>query len=375
MSIPTKDFTTLVQEQVANIQGAAKVLLDFTVGSIMRAVAEANATIVLWLIGLFMQVLSTMRASTCSGSDLDSWMADFDVYRLPAAASSGSVTFSRFTSSQAALIYVDTVVESNDVTPEQFAVVADTTNPAYNAALDAYALPAGTASVTVPVVCQTAGSGGNALAGQVSVLTSSIQGVDTVSNALAFTNGVDAETDDALRARFQLYIASLNEGTRGAVDFAVASVKQGGSHTTVENYNYAGQAQDGFFYVVADDGSGAPPSSYLTAVYSAVDAVRPITSSFAVFAPVILNASVAMTITTGAGYNHATVVAAVQAALQTYINSLPLGASLPYSMLASIAYGASLGVTNVTATTLNGGTADLVATNQQVIKSISIIVS
>lgn len=375
MSIPTTDFTTLVRQQAANIQGAASALVDLTIGSILRAIVEANASVALWLQGVFLQVLSTIRAATSTGSDLDSWMADFGVTRLPAVAATGSVTFSRFTPTQLATIPSGTLVESSDLTPEQYMVVADTTNPAYNAALDAFLIQPGVSSVTVAVACVDAGSAGNVLAGQISLLTSSIQGVDTVSNALAFTNGVDAESDDALRARFQLYIASLNEGTLGAVNFAASSVQQGGSRAVVENYNYAGQVQDGFFYIVADDGSGAPPSSYLDNIYTAVDAVRPICSTFSVYPPVILNATVAMTITTSSGYNHATVAAAVQAALQTYMNSLTLGTSLPYSMLASIAYGASPGVVNVTATTLNNGTADLVATSQEVIKSTSITVT
>jgi len=96
--------------------------------------------------------------------------------------------------------------------------------------------------------------------------------------------------------------------------------------------------------------------------------VRPIGSTFGVFAPVVVTANVAMTLTTAAGYVHSSVVALVNAALTAYINALPLGTSLPYSRLALIAYGASPGVSNVTAITLNGGTADLTATSLQAIK-------
>jgi hypothetical protein len=82
-----------------------------------------------------------------------------------------------------------------------------------------------------------------------------------------------------------------------------------------------------------------------------------------------------MTITTAAGYTHSAVTAIVQAALQNYINTLPLGTSLAYSRLAQVAYDASPGVTNVTAVTLNGGTSDVVATNQQVVKASTVTVN
>jgi hypothetical protein len=59
----------------------------------------------------------------------------------------------------------------------------------------------------------------------------------------------------------------------------------------------------------------------------------------------------------------------VQTALLAYISSLTIGQSLPYTRLAQIAYDVSPGITNVSNVSLNGGTADLVATNQQAIRA------
>jgi hypothetical protein len=114
----------------------------------------------------------------------------------------------------------------------------------------------------------------------------------------------------------------------------------------------------------------------LTNVANAIEATRPLGVTYAApYAPVVVNAAVVMTLTTAAGYVHSSVVSTVQAAVQTYINSLPLGATLPYSKLAQVAYDASLGVTNVTGVTLNGGTADLTATAAQVVKYSSVTVN
>jgi len=53
-------------------------------------------------------------------------------------------------------------------------------------------------------------------------------------------------------------------------------------------------------------------------------------------------------------------VAAVTAAIETYIAGLAVGAMLGYTKLAQLAYEASSSVTNVSAVLLNGGTSDMV---------------
>lgn len=374
MAIQTKDYVTLVREQTTAIQGAARVLVDLTIGSILRAVIEANAAVTLWLQGLILQLLAITRAATSSGSDLDSWVADYGLTRLPAVNATGIVTFTRFTPTQQAVVQVGTLVQTADGS-QQYAVVLDTANPAYNASLGGYALAAGSASVSVPVQALAAGSAANASVGSVSTMIQAVPGVDTVTNAAAFTNGADAETDAALRKRFIAYVASLSKATKNAVGYAITSLKTGLTYTLVENTTYAGAAQPGYFYVVVDDGTGAPPSSFLSTVSNAIDAVRPLCSSFGVFAPVIQTAGVSMTIQTAAGYDHNAVVGLVGAALTSYINGLGLGNQLTYTRLAQVAYDASAGVTNVTAVLLNGGTSDVTATNKQTIKAGTIAVA
>ncbi len=54
-------------------------------------------------------------------------------------------------------------------------------------------------------------------------------------------------------------------------------------------------------------------------------------------------------------------------AITTFINALPVGTGLPYSQLFAIAFGVA-GVANVFNVTLNSGTADITANNQQSVK-------
>ena len=374
MAISSQDFTTIVRNQVAAIQGAVSSFIDLTIGSALLAIVEANAAVALWLQGMILTLLATTRASTSSGADLDSWMADYGLVRLPAVAASGQVTFSRFTPTMQAIVPVGATVETADGS-QQFTVLADTTNTAYSASLNGFVVAPGYASVTVTVQAVVPGSAANASAGQVSTLTQSIPGIDTVSNAAAFINGVDAETDLALRARFIVFLAGLSKATKAAIGFAIQSVQDGVSYTLVENQTYLGVAQPGYFYAVVDDGSGHPPSTFLNTVANAIDAVRPITSTFGVYGPTLLSANVVMTLTTAASYNHAATTALVVTALQTYINALPMGQELPFSRLAQVAYDTSAGVTNVTGITLNGASADLTASAAQIIKAGTITVN
>ena len=356
MAITTKTFTALVSDAATAVQGAAAVLVDMSIGSVLRAFIEAQAALALWLQGVALQIAALTRFATSSGADADTWGADFAFTRLPARAATGQVTLARFTPTTATTVVAGSIVQTADGT-QRYTVVADVT------------LGVGVSNAAATVLAVTAGAAGNAAAATINTLGSSIPGIDTVTNAAGFNSGADAETDSAYRVRFVAYIAALAKATPAAVGNAVNSVQPGVSYSITENYTYAGAYQPGFFYVVADDGSGAPPGSFLTLVANAVEAVRPIGSTYAVFTPTLVLANVVMTLTTAPGYLHATLVTAVSAALTAYINSLSVGAAMSFTRLSGIAYATSPGVTNVTALTLNGGTSDLAATPKQVIRA------
>lgn len=366
MALNTKTFATIVSDQVTAIQAASARLIDTTIGSIIRSVAEANAAVVLWLQGLLVQLLALTRASTSTGPDLDSWVADYGVTRLPAVAATGNVTFSRFTATNPAQIPVGARVQTGDGS-QIFEVIEDATNPAY--ADGVYTLAAGVASLDVKVQAVTAGAGNNVVIGAINTLATAISGIDTVSNAAAFTNGADAESDAALRARFVAFVASLSKATKEAVGYAITSLQTGLTYTLTENETYPGTVDYGYFYVVVDDGTGTPGSTLLNTVANAVDRVRPVTSRFGVFGPIVVTANVAMTATIASGYDPVATKLLVRNAVINYINGLGLGKPLAWSRLLQVAYDASPGVTNITGLTINGGTSDIGATAKQVVKA------
>ena len=376
MALNTQSFTRIVEQQVAAIQSAVTALggvLRFVVGSLELARVEAIAAVAMWLQSLVMQLLSVTRLSTSTGNDIDTFIADFGCPpREAAVASTGQVTFSRFTATAQATILAGTyTANSNGVGgsysggvmlltadgTQQFQVIPDSTQTYWNAAANAYVIPAGVASAQVTVQAQNAGIQSNVAAGTITTISTAIQYVDTVTNASAFTNGVNQESDSAVQARFQTYVSGLRAAIKAAVESAIAGVQQGIQYEIVENQTLAGASQPGYFYVVI-----SPYTNTLkTAVYSAIDAIRGLSITFDVFAATQVTANITATITAASGYTLANVEAAVQTALDNFIASIPLGGTLEWTQIFQIIWGVPGVATVANTMTLNGGTADLPA--------------
>jgi len=374
MQLQLQNFSTMVANAAAAVQAAASALIDLTVGSTLRAILEANAALGLWMQWLIVEVLSTTRAATSNGVDLDSFVADFSVTRLPASSAAGIVQFSRFTPTLAALIPLGTSLRSADGSMS-FAVVQDSSNSAWSSTQNGYVLGAGISNVSVPIQATLAGNAGNVQAGVITLLASAIPGIDTVTNAAPLAGGLDAESDAALRTRFSAYLATRSRGTPLAVGNAVLSVRQGLDYTLQENTSPTGASQIGCFVLTVDDGSGAPTSSLLASVASAVEATRPIGALYTVQAPTLLSANISLTIITPANVTHATIVGNVATALASAITALSIGVPLPWSRITQLAYAADPNVINVTNVLLNGGTTDLIPTASGLIRPGAISVS
>jgi hypothetical protein len=110
-------------------------------------------------------------------------------------------------------------------------------------------------------------------------------------------------------------------------------------------------------------------------VQSAIDAIRPIGSIFSIRPPTVIIANVALTIAVAAGTTEAPVQAQVGNAIGAYINGLPIGAALPLTRIAQLAYAANPAITNVSQLLINGSASDITPTIADVIKAGSIAVN
>lgn len=353
MQLPLQDFGTLVKTQSAAVTTSCRQLIDMTVGSVLRAVLEANASVGLWVQWLIMQVLAMTRAATSNGPDLDTWVADFGMARLPASAAGGQVRFSRATAGLATIIPVGALVRTGTDTVDQvFAVASDPGNTAWTAS--GYQVFATDLSVTVPVVAQAAGAAGNVRSGTVIQLATAIPGIDAVTNDAAMSGGLDAETDSALRQRFSGFLDSRTRATAQAVGFAIASVQQGLTFTIAERIDAAGAVRPGHFTVTVDDGTGAPSPDLIARIAAAIDPVRPIGGTFSIRPPLLVPVNVSAAIV---GTSQAALAA--QAAVNSFISSLPMGASLMTSRLYQVIHDADPSISNILSLTINAATVDV----------------
>lgn len=388
MQLTLQSAKTIVQNAAAAVQGACAQILNLNTGSVILAILEGSASLMLWLQAQALLVLQATRLSTSQGIDVDTYVADFGLTRAPAVPATGAVTFARFSPDYTALItpYVVTTNPDGSTTASgttvktidgtvSFGVLADPTNAAWNATLGGFVVPIGTASVMVQVQALVAGSSGNVGAGTIGLISATPSGIDTVTNTLPFTNGIDPQSDPSVRQQFINFLASRARATLAAIEYAINLVQQGLFYQIVENVALDGTYDPGNFVVYIDDGTGSPSSTLRDAVYESVDAYRALGTSFEVVGPTVINASIVMTVTALPGFISANLVGPVASAVATYIDTVPMGSPALYSRLAQVAYDSTPGIANVSAITLNGGAADVGGGVGQVVRVSSLTVN
>jgi uncharacterized phage protein gp47/JayE len=361
-------FTPKAQQDFVNDQsnawGASLNISPVLVpGDPALAFFESNSVVAIFLESLLQAVINMARASTATGADLDSFVADFGISRLPATMAEGAVIFS---TSQPVTSPIYIPVGALVQTPGGaviYQVVADTTQPGYVPSQDAYVILTGQSSVTATVQSTQAGANQNVQANQLTQIGSGISSVSTVTNSAPIINGQDAESDAALRVRFIAYLASLSKATEQALLYAITSVQQGLKVNLLDNEGPQEQQIFGYFTAVVDGGGGTLSSDLQTLIIAAIETTRAFTINYAVVAPTTVTANVTMTfrVVSNPTESVSTIETNITNALQTYITGLGIGATLYISQLEQIAINADPNVLAVQeATTLiNGVNRDL----------------
>lgn len=214
--------------------------------------------------------------------------------RLPAAAAAGTVQFAGVNGS---VIPLGTVVQRSDAV--QYATTADGV------------IAAGVA--VIPVQAVEAGQAGNAVLGTSLTLASPIAGINSVATAqTALASGADVEGIEAWRARI---LARIRKPPQGGADYDYVDWALEVPGVT-RAWVYPGEQGGGTVvvrFVRDDDASIIPDAGEIAAVQAAIDAVRPVTATTYVLAPIpaIQNFSIHLTPDTAATR------AAVEAELQS----------------------------------------------------------
>jgi len=360
--LPNKSFQQFVDDEVAAWATALGFQPTLQDGDALLAMMQTVASMAVFLQAQVQLVNNLARAQTSTGADLDSFMAQFGFTRLPGQEAEGPVIFSNpAAASSQILIPVGTVVQTVGGAV-QYQVVADTNQPTFNAALNAYVLAVGQTSLTATVQALVIGSAYNVTAGQLAQIATPVPGINSVTNTVPIDNGADAESDSAFRSRFVLWINSRFAATYGAIVSAITGVQQNLEYQLEENVDPNGNSHPGEFVAAIDDGTGSPPSSLITAVFNAVNAVRGFTILPQVIAIATVSTTVVLAIRAAAGFTVTGLEAAVENAVAAAINATQIGTGVAADLVVQAALSVT-GVASVqlSSVLLNGSNADLVA--------------
>ena len=203
-TLTAADFSTQMVAQLRVLDPSISAEVGTPERKIIDTVAESLAQNQVDLTGLS----GALDIASKYGSNLDQFTALFGFARQTAQAATGYVVFSCVNAAvQQISIPVGTVIQTTQVNANgQF--------PQYYTTAGGL-IPAGaTASAAVPVTCAITGSQGNSPAGTLTNLVGSITlGVTSVTNGAPITGGINAETDNQFKARFQNTVFRNMAGT------------------------------------------------------------------------------------------------------------------------------------------------------------------
>jgi uncharacterized phage protein gp47/JayE len=368
MSLPTRSFTDIVRDMSASVTSSTGKILDMSVGSIMRALIEANAGIMLWAQWLVALTLRTTRAETSTGSDLDSWMADFAFERSAATPARGTITFSRYSSVMSVVIPVGTAVKCRDRNIS-YIVIADNTLTSFAPPINAYSIAAGVNSIDVPVAASTPGSEGNVLKESITLLASPVPGIDTVNNNSALSGGEDPESDETFRLRFRKFFAARSRATVDAIGYAIVQAGSDLKYLIQENVDPQGMRRIGNIVIFISSSAGPVSSDTLNAISNSVNLVRPIGTTFFVLPADVVEVQITLTLALPAGLLMLDVTDNIRSSIKSYVNGIPIGGLVSVSRIVQIAYASEIRIVNLSQVMLNSSASDIYAQPHQVFEA------
>ena len=200
-----KTFLEITADMVEACRASSDQLTDFNVGSVVRTLLESQAV---GLEDFYIAVNQAIQEAIPA-----SLYAAFDFQRLPAAVSRGKIRVTITAQGADFILPAGSALstaggEVNFVTDEELTISA------------------GQTVGEVPAVCTTAGVVGNVPGNTITILVGSNLSVQSVTNPMAFVAGSDGESDQAMKARFVAYIASIARATPASLEYAARSQKR-----------------------------------------------------------------------------------------------------------------------------------------------------
>lgn len=308
-------FRQTEQQYIINNTPAGQPVPTFLPNSPSDLLTSGHAAVADLLGQNIYNVQQAAYASTATGSDLDNKAADYNVTRkLGVAASSQNFQLARNTAAtQNVPVPAGTIITT--IPTPTIAAVTFTTN-------STVILPAGSTSITVSATCTEAGIAGNLQAGTQLLLASSTPGIDSVSLTADITNGIDQETDDALRTRVLNAISGVAFGSDAWYIQQVTAV------TGVDSaYATTNSSQPNVIYIyVAGPNNTVPDQTTIQNVQSIFTKPggKPQIDSPTVLAPTPLTIDISVTATAMPGADTTSVETSVESAISALLQKIPI---------------------------------------------------
>lgn len=322
-----KDFPSIVLSMINHAKATQSKLTDFNIGSVARTMIEAPAV---EIDELYQQMFNGLMESIPVAI-----YNSFDFDRLPATQANGIIRVTIASQGSNIVIPAGTEFASASLTVK-FTSKTDTTITTGNTYADVF------------VSCSTSGVASNIAAACSFTMTPAPAGFVSASNAAAFTNGSDEETDDQRKWRFAEFIASLNHGTCAALLYGLKTasltdanglVTEYVKHASVyEPYKLDNQQPIAWVQCFIHNGTSGASSNLITRAAAVIDGYydsngNPVSGWKAagvkvdVAAATNVSVAVTATLTAAAGYSSSALITQVTAAIQAYLYGLDIGMS------------------------------------------------
>ena len=208
--------------------------------------------------------LETVRkqshVSTASGTYLEKCVACYGLQRKIATYATGSVTV---TGTTGTILPAGSKVAAGNV----MFTINDTVTVGEDG------------TVSAPVICDTAGTQGNVLAGYINRFPVTINGLTKVTNTHATTGGSDEETDAELRERYKEYVSRpITSGNKYQYITWAKSVPGVGEAKCIPLWNGPGTVK----VVIVDADNQVAPIELIQKVQKFIDDVKPIGATLTV---------------------------------------------------------------------------------------------
>lgn len=292
---------------------------------------------------------------TATGLYLERHAETRGIFRKAAVSPEGTLRFGR------------EVPSVNDIHIPAGAVCATRSTPQlrFETTADAV-LPAGQTRIDVPARAMEGGRNGNVAAGVVTVLIMGATGISSVTNPAPFAEGVDEESDEALRVRLLESCRNISNGANTAFYYDLAMSREGVESVNILPRRRGRGTVD--VVVACPDGIRA---QLLAELDESFRGEKEINVDVSVLAAAVTAKSVTLELDPASGHSYEVVKTQSEAAVKALMSGLAVGQPLYLSRLS----GALLAVEGLRNFKITAPAADVVPAGTEVLRPGTVTVT